>query len=341
MAQPDKNLPYFNQPDEDRMALGFTPSTRSAELVAGARAALLKTDETTALSKLAGRLVSRVISDLDRKNNIMWIFSARMIAIEHLTQRYFPQDQPGLFMVDIAAGFSPRGLHLAQRYPQAEVVEIDLPDVVTEKKRRLEKGKIEIPPNLRWIEADLGKSNLHDVLEGRKANLITNEGLTLYLTPAENERLFHQAASSLLPDGLFIVEIFFRDKFLKIQQDPSVRTAASFVLRMVGNVPGLMENSDAALQALLRADFEAVVEHPVVDMMDELGQPRPYDVNSILVARKPVAAPTAVEADHAVRTDTVGTDAASADHVPLAAEADRAASPGAVEPPAPGIEPTA
>jgi hypothetical protein len=31
---------------------------------------------------------------------------------------------------------------MAQQYPKAEVIEVDLPEVVVEKQRRLEKGKI-------------------------------------------------------------------------------------------------------------------------------------------------------------------------------------------------------
>ncbi len=209
MTQVQENLTHFNQQDENKMGLGYTPSTRSAELVAGARATLLKTAETLALSKMAGRLVSRVVSDLDRKNNIMWFFPARMMAIEALTERQFPEDKPGLLMLDIAAGFSPRGLHMAKAYPQAQVIEVDLPAVVAEKRKRLEKGRIYVPANLSWIEADLGKTDLADVLDGRKADLITSEGLSLYLSMAENKHLFEQVSACLAPGGVFMVEIYF------------------------------------------------------------------------------------------------------------------------------------
>ena len=92
MAQPEQNLPNFNRSDEDKWALGHTPSTRSAELVAGARAVLLNTDETNALSKMSGRIVSKFLSDIDRKLNVMWFFPARMMAIESLTKQHFPDE---------------------------------------------------------------------------------------------------------------------------------------------------------------------------------------------------------------------------------------------------------
>ena len=83
------------------------------------------------------------------------------------------------------------------------MIEIDLPEMVEEKKNRLARGKIEIPPNLRWLPTDLANANLDEVLEGRKANLITSEGLTLYLTPDENSRLCKQIAACLAPGGVF------------------------------------------------------------------------------------------------------------------------------------------
>jgi O-methyltransferase involved in polyketide biosynthesis len=287
MAQPEQNLPEFNRSGEDKMALGHTPSTRSAELVAGARAILMNTDETIALSKMSGRIVSRFLTDIDRKLNVMWFFPARMMAIEALTKEQFPEDKVGLLFVDIASGFSPRGLHMALQYPKALVVEVDLPEVVVEKQRRLEKGKIAIPPNLTWIGTDLGKANLSEVLEGRKADLITCEGLTLYLTPAENSRLFKQVSSSLKPGGVVMVEIYFKDKLQHLRQNPNVNSVASFVFRMVGSVPGIMPDFATATKIVTEAGLAEVSEHPVAAMMEVMGQPAPLDVISILLANKP------------------------------------------------------
>lgn len=289
MTQSEANLPDFNRRGEDKMALGHTPSTRSAELVAGARAILLNTDETNALSKMSGRIVSRFLTDIDRKSNVLWFFPARMLAIEELTSRYLPEDKPDQLLIDIAAGFSPRGLNLAKQYPQSQVIEIDLPDVVDEKKKRLEKGKISIPDNLTWIQADLGTTNLHDVLDGRKADLITSEGLTLYLTQEENMRLFRQVEGSLKPGGILMVEIYLKDKLQRLRQNPNVNTVASFVFRMVGSVPGIMDSMDKAIQLLSDANLDQIKAYPVADLMGELEQPKPVDLISIVVAHKPAA----------------------------------------------------
>ncbi|HEX2907507.1 MAG TPA: hypothetical protein VHO69_11635, partial [Phototrophicaceae bacterium] len=67
----------------------------------------------------------------------------------------------------------------------------------------------------------------------------------------------------------------------------NVNTVASFVLRMVGNVPGMMPSVETAVDYMAAAGLTRMVEHSVADMMDELGQARPVDVISIMVAHKP------------------------------------------------------
>jgi O-methyltransferase involved in polyketide biosynthesis len=177
-------------------------------------------------------------------------------------------------------------LHLARNYPQADVVEIDLPSVIAEKKRRLKSGGIAVPPNLRWIEANLGETNLADVLDGRKADLITSEGLTLYLTEHEQARFFTQVETNLADDGIFIGEVYFLDKFQEIRRSANINAVASFIFRMVGNVPGVIPNKEVCRQRLSAAGLGNFEEYPVVDLMDELGQQKPVDVISVIVARK-------------------------------------------------------
>ena len=83
-------------------------------------------------------------------------------------------------------------------------------------------------------------------------------------------------------------EIYLRDKFLTLRQSPNVNSVASFVLRMVGGVPGIMPNVDTAKQYLSDAGFTGITEYPVTDMMKELGQTPPVDVISIMVAHLPL-----------------------------------------------------
>ncbi len=284
---PSGNLPEFNRKGDDKMGLGHTPSTRSAELVAGARAVLMSNAEHNALSKISGRITASVISRIDGNTNVLWFFPARMIALETLTQRFAPADKPDLLLVDLASGFSPRGLHMAEQFPNATVIEIDLPDVVAEKKSRLTKGRIAVPDNLNWLEADLGKTDLSEVLDGRQADLITSEGLTLYLTQHENQRFFKQVATCLAPGGTFLVDIYFKDKIQHVRRSPHTNNAASLILRMVGAVPGLMPDKATAESYFTEAGLTQVQEFPLAAMMEELNHPKPLDVISIMAGAAP------------------------------------------------------
>jgi O-methyltransferase involved in polyketide biosynthesis len=283
----ETNLPNFNHAGKDQMGLGHTPSTRSAELVAGARAHLMPNPETLALSRISGMITARLLTKMGgEETNILWFFPARMMAIEALTKRFVPKEKPNLLLVDVAAGFSPRGLHLAQQYPKAEVIEVDLPSVIAEKKRRLNRGGIEIPKNLSFQEADLGKTDLRHVLKGRSADMITSEGLTLYLTPKEQARLFSQVEANLVPYGVFMTEVYFHNKLQQVRKSAQVNSVASFVFRLVGNVPGIMPDEAACLHRMSEAGLMSFEEFPVVKVMEEIGQRKPVDIISIMVARK-------------------------------------------------------
>jgi hypothetical protein len=283
----ETNLPNFNHSGKDQMGLGHTPSTRSAELVAGARAHLMPTSETLALSRISGIITARMLTKMGgTETNILWFFPARMMALETLTKRLVPKNKDNLLIVDLAAGFSPRGLHLAQQYPKAEVIEIDLPSVVAEKKRRLNRGGITVPKNLSWLEADLGATDLRQVLKGRSADVITSEGLTLYLTPKEQARFLSQVEANLVPNGVFMTEVYYLDKLQTLRKSTQVNSVTSFIFRLVGNVPGIMPDEVTCLQRFRDSGLTDFEEYPVVKMMEEIGQKKPLDVISIMVARK-------------------------------------------------------
>lgn len=289
------NLPEFNQPSHDSLGLGRTPSHRSAEIVAGARAEILRTPETTALARYSGRFFAQLIRRLGGNFNLIELFVSRMIGIEALVKRHLPQQTDGVLVVDVASGFSPRALRLAKEHPQVKVIEIDLPEILAEKRSRLNKANIELPPNLTWIEADLGSTNISDLLDGRKANIITSEGLTLYLTPAELERLFSQARDSLVDGGLIIAEVYYETKLTMIRQNPQTNSAMSMVLRQIGRTPGILYDAQVAKGLFERSGLAVMKEYPLVDLMAELKEISTVDVVSIYVTQKQAASsvPTA------------------------------------------------
>ena len=286
--QTHENLSRFNQPSKDSLGLGRTPSQRSAEIVAGARAEAMRTPETMALSQYSGRFFAQLIRRLSGNFNFIEFFPARMIGIEALSKRFVSHRTGKLLLVDVASGFSPRALRMAYEFPQAEVVEIDLPHVFNEKRKRLRHAGIELPPNLRWIEADLGSQNLSDILEGRKADLITAEGITLYLTTAEAMRLLQQVRVSLADNGVYISEIYFTAKLNDVRHHAQGSTVVSMFLRQIGRTPGILPSDLVATSMFQEAGFGQIERFPLADLMEEMGQVRPVDVVTLYAVRPTV-----------------------------------------------------
>jgi O-methyltransferase involved in polyketide biosynthesis len=114
----------------------------------------------------------------------------------------------GMTVVDIAAGFSPRGIQLANAYPDIQVIEIDLPDVVRDKQLRLKNARnITVPRNISWKSADPGVTPLSEVLDGQLVDFVVAEGLAAYFTPADNQRIAWQIRQSLRPGGKYLCDI--------------------------------------------------------------------------------------------------------------------------------------
>jgi O-methyltransferase involved in polyketide biosynthesis len=118
------------------------------------------------------------------KMAVMW--EARFKIINHVLKAY-PVDQ----FLEIAAGFSTRGLNLAND-ARMTYVEVDLPGVIQEKQTIVESlivlGKIPLQPNFHLAEGNA--LNLADLLSATrfftdKPIAIINEGLLSYLNRAE------------------------------------------------------------------------------------------------------------------------------------------------------------
>jgi methyltransferase (TIGR00027 family) len=99
-------------------------------------------------------------------------------------------------VVVIGAGFDTLALRLHETFPETEFFEVDHPATQRVKKRVVEDNR---PPktNLHFIALDLARANLekslltHADYRPDADTLFIAEGLLMYLTPAEVDRLFH------------------------------------------------------------------------------------------------------------------------------------------------------
>jgi len=202
-AQPSRTA----TPSYDALGLGKTPGQRNAEFVAGLRSELDPSPETDGLSRFSGRMAARMLLRLGGaagRNALNYIKIQAIAYIEMCIERLHREDA---IIVNLAPGFGPHAMRLAKRLPKAQVIEIDLPDVVQEKQSRLKQADLEIPENLRWIQADLGTIPLREVLDNQQVDLILATGLLAYFTEEECRQINIGLRDSLIPGGYWLGDL--------------------------------------------------------------------------------------------------------------------------------------
>lgn len=239
--------------EQDMLQMGRTARQRTAEVFAGLRAELLQTPETIALARLTGRISARLMISLASKKVINFIL-VRSESFAGLATQALGSDLNGKVLVDIAAGFSPRGLATAVANPDLQVIEIDLPDVVEEKQKRLAKGQIAIPPNLKWKAADLGVQPLAEVLDHQQVDVVTAEGLMPYFEYPDITRIARYVYQSLKQDGVLIADLGYIDQQV-------LRDAGQLVKifrRYTSSTPGAVNDEKTAFKLFHDAGYEHV-----------------------------------------------------------------------------------
>jgi O-methyltransferase involved in polyketide biosynthesis len=266
--------------NRDPLGLGRTAGQRGAEIIAGLRSELMHTPETQALSKLSGRLTAKTIMALERDGTFNYI-PVRYQAMTDLAQRHTPFEA-GLTIVEIAAGFSPRGIHLARRIPEAQVIEIDLPDVVVEKRKRLEKGaNLRVPANLSWRAADLSEQMLSEVLNQRLVDMVIAEELLLYFKLSDCTHILQQVWRSLKRGAYFLCSIGYKPGILQAHE------AARFFNRQAGNFLGVVRSEEEAQRLFEQAGYDEVQVWRISQLADKLElRPVHTDIELIVLAKR-------------------------------------------------------
>jgi len=195
---------------QNLLGMGRTAGQRTAEVFAGLRAELVPMPETAALARMSGRIAARLMICLTSKKVLNFV-PMRTDSFAGLIKQALGQDSTGKVLVEIGSGFSPRGITLAKKIPNLQVIEIDLADVIEEKRKRLEHGNIAIPSNITWKSADLGVQPLAEVLGHQRVDVVTAEGLMAYFSYPDMTRIAKNVYQSLKTGGTFIADVGFMD----------------------------------------------------------------------------------------------------------------------------------
>ncbi len=268
--------------EQDLLGMGRTAGQRTAEVFAGLRSEMMRTPEANALSNMAGRITARLIMAMGSKKALNFV-PVRHGSFAGLIKQTLGSDTKGKVFVEIAAGYSPRGITLAKELPDLQVIEIDLPDVIAEKRKRLERGGISIPPNITWIAADLGVEPLDAVLEHQQVDVVSAEGLMPYFKLEDITRIARSVHQSLKAGGVFIADLGFTDS--KGAQETG-RLVKIFE-RYTSSAPGYVTEEETGYRVFRDAGYETVDLYRIEQTAALFDLPQPVsDVLLIMVSRR-------------------------------------------------------
>src|SRR5579871_941711 len=108
--------------EQDLLGMGRTAGQRTAEVFAGLRGELMRSPESSALSHMTGRITARLIMATGSKKALNFV-PVRHGAFAGLIKQSLGSDSAGKVLVEIAAGYSPRGIALAKAMPDLQVIE--------------------------------------------------------------------------------------------------------------------------------------------------------------------------------------------------------------------------
>jgi O-methyltransferase involved in polyketide biosynthesis len=278
----DANTSPTAQPSRDVLGLGRTSGQRGAEIMAGIRAEMTPSPVTIGLSRTSGRIVARLMRAISRavaSPGTLNFLSVRTGGITALVREAVKEITDSLCIVELAAGFSPRGVELAQALPHAQVIEVDLPDVIQEKKRRLQKVRsLTLPPNLEWREADLGVVPLSEVLAGKTAHAVAAEGLLPYFPPEKIVDIVKNIRLNLKPGGVLVCDMAW-SKGIQAGGEGS-----RYLSRQAGTFLGAMSSPEEGRSLFEQAGYLNVTSHLPTELAEKHSLPRPVnDLQFIVV----------------------------------------------------------
>ncbi len=279
-----KQASYTAQETPDTVGLGRTAGQRTAEIFAGLRAEMMPSPETVALSRLSGRIIARLLMRMGKPELFNFV-SVRLGGFKGLVEQEFSgKDSSDGVIVEIGSGFSPRSLQLARDLPNVQVIEIDLPDVIEEKYKRLSRvAGLELPSNLTSRTADLGVTPLTEVLKGQKVDVVSAEGLLPYFTFEEITRIAREIRDSLKPGGVFIADL----GYITPQGAQQAGSVVSLFRRQTRTSPGSVQDKETAIKLFKDAGYSEVKLYHMPEVAEMFDLPRPApDVLFFMVAKE-------------------------------------------------------
>lgn len=117
-------------------------------------------------------------------------------------------------IVFLGAGYDTRAIRFQQFNQQTRIIELDEPMTQNDKKRRLEKHKIQIPENLLYVPINFTREDLESTLlqsgyDPDKKTLFICEGVTMYLPPEVVEGMLSFITHHSGKESILVFDYFY------------------------------------------------------------------------------------------------------------------------------------
>lgn len=193
-------------------------------------------------------------------------------------------------VVELASGVATHGINLARSNPELSYVEVDLPDVVKEKRAVIDKLGIATPPNLTIAEGNaLSEDDIRKAITGfdtEKPLTVVNEGLMRYLT-FDEKTVLAQTVHKLLSEygGYWVTpDISLRQALAREDAVASGHTEGLKQTTAIDINKNVFEDEQHAKEFFEGLGF-AVERHSFLEVTDQLVSPERLGMSAEEVQR--------------------------------------------------------
>lgn len=256
--------------------LGHTQKQKASSLHAGARAILLPSEITRALSTIHGRIAAQTMHNMGIGPGMVNYAAFRPFGMMEAIRRTMAALPEQAIVVDPAGGYAPQFIWLAEEFPQARFIEMDQPRTAQDKLRRLH--ALELPRNWEIRSYDLTRTPLHKALGRTQPNILLAQ--PAYVRKQDYLQLLHYLRQVLAPTSAVIAAFPYAPGIENMARD------SLMFRRLAGNPIGMVRHTDEIQHTFESARYQNVRLFWLSEMAEQQGKPVPADIEVIAVAER-------------------------------------------------------
>jgi hypothetical protein len=258
--------------------LGHNQRESASEMFAGARAQLLPSRLTEALSTLNGRIAARTMLLLanapdDKVANYAAFRSEGIMEATRRVLRRVPTLSP--VVVNPHAGYSPSSIWLAEEMPHVYFIDIDTPETMQDKQARL--SWYTVPHNVSMKGVDLSTTPLHEALRGFRPDIVV--ALGAFCSPDDFAHLLRYLRNVMVDGGWVIAPFPYAPGIENLSRN------LTLFQRFAGKPRGIVESETYVERIMDVAGYHNIEILKLSQLAQELDKPIPADIEVIAIAQ--------------------------------------------------------